>query len=79
MGGYTRYYHLMITTQMNKYFRFKEKKSIPPGGELNVAQLDIELPAVQSLELEGFFSFFGPCYLSFGFSSKSVLNVHSLF
>ena len=42
---------------MNKYFRFKEKISILPGGELSVppTSVDIGLPAVQSLELEGFF------------------------
>ena len=36
------------------------KKTIPTGGEVSVAQLDIGLPAVQSLGLEGFFSFFDP-------------------
>ena len=48
---------------MNKYFRFKETKSIPSGGELSVAQPDIGLPAAQSLGLEDFFSFFGPFQL----------------
>jgi len=42
------------------YFRFKEKNSSLLVENWVWPQLDIGRPAVQSLGLEGFFSFFGP-------------------
>ena len=46
--------HCAVTNQVSG------RKSIPPGGELSVALTRHRLPAVQSLELEGFFSCFSP-------------------
>ena len=39
------------------------KRIHPPGGQMSVAPTRLGLPAVQSLWLEGFFSFFGPFLL----------------
>ena len=44
----------------NEYFRFKGKNSSLLVENWMWPQLDIQWPAVQSLGLERFFSFFGP-------------------
>ena len=72
-----------VKPEKNKYFRFKEKKFIPPGGELSVALTRHREACSSKPGVGGIFFLLWPFsvshYLSLVFSSKvSSLPVHSL-